>query len=143
MQQPILPFLNGIEKCTSDKKADQLISIGNLIRTNQYKDEQITILVQQLIDMLPNEDELVIRELIFRNISLIYSKKTDLHSVKLTHILNILDESGPFFICNTLTLLSQTNNKKYFPVISRYVYYTDENVREVAIRALTFLQHCA
>jgi hypothetical protein len=96
--------------------------------------------VQHLVNLLPLEYDLEKRRSLLKNIKESYSQNIDLTSVNLTPILNMLDESGPAFTCEILQLLSLTYNKKYTPVISRFIYSVDEQVREAAFSALTFIQ---
>lgn len=141
MSPTVQILFEGIERCSPEEKANRLAAIGKYYRSGNANDKELTEIVQELVNLFPHEDNLIIRKLLFRNISTAYTQNSDLATIQLTPILNMLNENGPSFICNTLHLLSLTYNIKYSPVISRYLYYTDEKVREVAINALTFMQH--
>ena len=141
MKPTIQILFEGIERCKPEEKANRLAAIGKYYRSGESDKNELSEIVQELVNLFPHEDDLIIRKLLFRNISSAYTQNSDLAKIQLTPILDMLNESGPSFICNTLHLLSLTYNIKYSPVISRYIYYTDEKVREVAINALTFMQH--
>ncbi|UEG49198.1 hypothetical protein LK994_11205 [Ferruginibacter lapsinanis] len=143
MNQTIQILFEGIGQCSPEEKANRLAAIGRYMRSgaDNTHNEEIAQTVQELVNLLPLEDNLIIRKLLFRNISAAYTQTSGLADIQLTPILEMLNESGPVFICNTLHLLSLTYNIKYSPVISRYLYYADDKVREVAINALTFMQH--
>lgn len=139
MDQTIQILLKDITICSTEEKTSRLRNIGNYIKSRPNTEDIISV-AQNLVDLLPQENDQQARKLLFKNISIAYNKKADL-SIQLTPIVNLLDESGPAFICETLHLLSITRNKKYWPVISRYLYHTDEIIREEAVNALTYLQY--
>ena len=128
-------------ECSTEAKLARIINIGKSLKLHLSNDDELSETVQLLVDWVPKENNFNVRKLLFKNIDEAYSQHADLHTVKLTPILNGLDENDTIFICDTLQLLALTYDKKYIPVISRYIYFEDEKVSEVAINALTYIQY--
>ncbi len=139
MDQTCQILLKDITLCSPEEKMSRLKNIGNYIKSGNDTEDIITV-AQNLVDLLPQENDQQARKLLFKNISIAYNKRANL-TIQLTPIVNLLDESGPAFICETLHLLSVSRNKKYWPVISRYLYHAEEIIREEAANALTYLQY--
>lgn len=127
--------------CSTEAKLARIVNISKSLKIHHPGEEEYAETVQLLVNWVPIAGSSNVRKLLFKNIDEVYLQHPDLPTVKLTPILNNLDENDPAYICDTLQLLALTYDKKYIPVISRYIYFADDQVNEVAINALTYIQY--
>ena len=74
----------------------------------------------RLVDLLPQETDLVVRAQMFRVLERALSVHGALVDVSLDALVPYLDESDPAFIAGALLLIAKNGDRKYLPLVARY-----------------------
>ena len=141
MNQATENLFKEIETGSIEEKSGSLLVLGDDIEFAHFKPEVIQEIVQRLINILSGETEWQVIKLLFRNISIAYMQQVDLHEINYDRLINMMNTVESKFINGVLYLLSMTYNKKYIPVISKYLEHPDETVRKEALDALAYLNN--
>jgi hypothetical protein len=131
--KPIIQqLLKELETGQQDVKLSCLLGIGDYLEHPYPHEEGFVEVVQQLIVLLTKEKDPKVRRQFVRNIEKAYMYNISLETISFEPLISILDSADPFFIRCILYLLSMTYNRKYIPLIEKYLGHPDEEVRKEA-----------
>lgn len=132
-------LFKAIETGSIEEKRGALLVLGDDIEFAHFKPEIIIEIVERIINVLTTETDWSVIKLLFRNINIALTLTIDLSPINYEPLINMLDRSTPIFINHVLYLLSMTYNKKYIPVISKYLDHPDNTVKQEAEDAIRFM----
>jgi hypothetical protein len=132
MKPLIRQLLKEVETGRRKEKLAYLLGIGDYLEHPYPDDEGYVEVVQQLVVLLSKENDPEVTRLLVRNIEHAYMYKINLEGISFEPLTSILDGADPFFIRCVLYLLSMTFNRRYIPVVEKYLRHSDETVREEA-----------
>jgi HEAT repeat protein len=132
MKPVIQQLLKELETGQQDVKLSCLLDIYDYLDHPYPHEEGYAEVVQQLIVLLSKESDHQVRRQIVRNIEKAYMCNISLEQISFEPVIGILNEADPFFIRSILYLLSMTYNRKYIPLIEKYLDHPDEEVRKEA-----------
>ena len=132
MKPIIQQLLNEAETGDLDQKLGSLIDVYDYLEHPYPHEDGYVEVVQQLIVLLSKEKEPEVRKLLVRNIERAYMYTINLEEISFEPLIGVLESNDPYFIRSVLYLLSMTYNKKYIPLIEKYLGHHDITVREEA-----------
>jgi hypothetical protein len=132
MKPVIQQILKELETGQQDVKLSCLLDIGDYLEHPYPHEEGYAEVVQQLIILLSKENDPEVRKLFVRNIERAYMYNISLEQISFEPLIRILDSGDVFLMRNVLYLLSMTYNRKYIPLIEKYLDHADEEVRKEA-----------
>jgi hypothetical protein len=130
MKPIIQQLLKMAETGEKDYKLSALMDIFDYIYHPYPHEDGYVEVVQQMIVLLSKENDPEVRKLLVRNIERAYMYTINLEEISFEPLTSILDKADPFFIRSVLYLLSMTYNRKYIPVVEKYLSHSDEEVRK-------------
>ena len=132
MKPIIQQLLKEVETARQDIKLSSLIDIGDYLEHPYPYEDGYAEVVQQLIVLLSKETDHGVRKLLVRNIERAYVQQINLSDINFEPVTGILHNADSFFIRSVLYLLSMTYNRKYFPIVEKFLEHPDEEVRKEA-----------
>ena len=132
MKPIIQQLLQEVETGQQDTKLSHLTDIGDYIEHPYPYEDGYAEVVQQLIVLLSKETNHEVRKLLVRNIERAYLYRINLSGINFEPLTGILDSADAYFIRCVLYLLSMTYNRKYIPIIEKYLKHPDEEVAKEA-----------
>jgi len=130
MKPLIQQLLKEVETGQQDMKLSHLLDIGDYIEHPWPHEEGYLEVVRQLIVLLSKENDHEVRKLLVRNIEKTYMYNIDLTEINFEPLTSILDSADTYFINAVLYLLSMTCNRKYIPIVEKYLNHPDEKLRK-------------
>jgi hypothetical protein len=132
MKPIIQQILKELETGQQDEKLSCLLDIGDYLEHPYPHEEGYVETVQQLVILLSKENDPEVRKGLVRNIERAYMYKINLEQISFEPLIHILYSADAFLIRSVLYLLSMTYNRKYIPLIEKYLGHPDEEVRKEA-----------
>lgn len=132
MKPIIQQLIKEVETGQHDMKLSSLIGIGDYIEHPYPYEDGYAGVVQQLIVLLSKETSHEVRKLLVRNIEKAYLYTIDLTDISFEPVTSILNKADSYFIRSVLYLLSMTYDRKYVPILEKYLCHSNEEVRKEA-----------
>lgn len=136
MNPVIQHLLKEMETGEPDMKPGYLLDIGDYIEHPYPHEDSYPETVQQLVILLSKETEPEVRRQLVKVIERAYSYPVSLSGINFEPLISKLETADPILIQSVLYLLSLTYDRKYIPVIERYINHPQEEVKQEALYIL-------
>jgi hypothetical protein len=135
--KPVIQNLLGLlENAEPDVKLSCLLDIGDYIEHPYPHEDGYSETVQQLVILLSKETVPEIRRLLVSVIERAYLYPVSLSGINFEPLISKLETADPILIRSVLYLLSLTYDRKYIPVIEKYINHPQEEVKKEALYIL-------
>jgi hypothetical protein len=132
MNPVIQQLLRELETAPEDKKRNCLLDIGDYMDHPYPYEEGYAETVQQLVILLSKEPLPEIRMRLVSIIERAYMYPVSLSGISFEPLMKILDTADFSMIRSVLYLLSMTYDRKYIPVIEKFLTHPQQEVRNEA-----------
>jgi hypothetical protein len=139
MEAEIKELISKIRNGDLSEKLGCLARLGDRLEYRDWQPDEFIAVVAMLISFFAAEPNWEVKGGIFRSLNIAFMRGYDLKNISMEPLIKSLANAEPKFVMSVLYILSMTGNKKYLPLMGKYLTHKNELIREEAQKSLQYL----